>query len=894
MKLLFILLISLYSHITFSQWQDVDGGTNNSSHGMLVWNDKLINLGSFNNPCNRVAEWDGAAWNCLGGGVGIVARAGTVWDGKLVVVGDFWNVQQPCVGCNGVAVWDGTSWTPLGNGVNNDVLSITVWNNELVIAGDFTQADGVDVARIVKWNGSVWESVGPIGSFDNDIRAMVEFEGDLWVGGDFNNVGGQGPLDGLVKYDPSISGWTGGNSGVDLIGGVNESVRVLYVNPNDGNLYMGGEFPELIDGDAAVEDFNMSGIAMYDGSNWTPLGTGLNEYCRAMHEYNGDIVAGGYFTDAGGTPANKIAKWDGSNWSAMGLGFDASGIDEYVKSAAVWNGIFFAGGAYTQAEGGPMNFISQWYEPATSAPVAWMSSSSTNLCGSGCIDFLDNSTNAPTSWTWTFPGSDTPTSSDQNPGSVCWTSAGTYTVSLEACNAIGCTTQDIDIEVGDGASVTVNNASLCSGSSAVLTATPSDAGGSYLWSTGETTQSISVSPSVDEIYTVTYTYFGCQSAPATSTVTVAPGTGFDITQNIESCENSSVTYPDATSEVITANATHVSLLTSVGGCDSTITTNVTMIVAFNETENLFVCENTTFTYPDGTTELITSGTSHVSSLTSVLGCDSIVTTNVTMNPAYNESESYSICENVSYVYPDGSSETITGNTSHSSNFTSVSGCDSIIVTNISVIPLISTSQNMSICSGDEFTYPDGTISSNILVDESHVSNLTAASGCDSIITSFIMVNPLPILTTAESGNTITVNQTGAQYVWLNCNTSNSVITGESNPSYTPLNNGSYAVEIDLNGCIDTSLCIVISTIGLDELNVNSISVYPNPVNDYLHIQSKIDISNVNYEIVDVKGKVILEGTLNTETVIDVSNINKGTYTLQLNEGHYKKIRFIKQ
>jgi len=134
-------------------WQDVGGGTNNSSHGMLVWNNQLINLGSFNNPCNRVASWDGANWNCLGGGVGIVARAATVWDGKLVVVGDFWNVQQPCVGCNGVAVWDGVSWEPLGNGVNNDVLSITVCNNELVISGDFTMSDGVPVARIVKWNG---------------------------------------------------------------------------------------------------------------------------------------------------------------------------------------------------------------------------------------------------------------------------------------------------------------------------------------------------------------------------------------------------------------------------------------------------------------------------------------------------------------------------------------------------------------------------------------------------------------------------------------------------------------------------------------------------------------------------------------------------------------------
>ena len=115
---------------------------------------------------------------------------------ELGVVGDFWSVAQLCVGCNGVAVWDGVSLTPLVNGVNNDVLSTIVWNNEAVIAGDFTQANGVPIARITKWNGTIWESVGPIASFTNDTRAMVECDGELWVGGDFNNFGGNSALHG--------------------------------------------------------------------------------------------------------------------------------------------------------------------------------------------------------------------------------------------------------------------------------------------------------------------------------------------------------------------------------------------------------------------------------------------------------------------------------------------------------------------------------------------------------------------------------------------------------------------------------------------------------------------------------------------------------------------------
>ena len=139
--LLTIILSFFVLNVSAQTWQDVGGGTNNSSHGMLAWNGKLVNLGSFSNPCNRVATWDGTQWECLGTGVGIVARAGCIWNGDLVVVGDFWNNGQPCSGCNGVAVWDGAAWTALDQGFNNDVLTCTVYNGDLIIGGDFTQAN---------------------------------------------------------------------------------------------------------------------------------------------------------------------------------------------------------------------------------------------------------------------------------------------------------------------------------------------------------------------------------------------------------------------------------------------------------------------------------------------------------------------------------------------------------------------------------------------------------------------------------------------------------------------------------------------------------------------------------------------------------------------------------
>jgi PKD repeat protein len=504
MKILISLftILLIYTQNFAQTWQDVGGGTNNSSHGLLTWDGKLIDLGSFNNPCNRVAAWNGTSWECLGGGVGIVARAGTVWNGNLVVVGDFWNVQQPCTNCNGVAMWDGTQWTNIGAGFNNDVLCVTVWNGDLVVAGDFTQSNGVACSRIAKWNGTSWEQIGPSGAFNNDIRAITEFEGELWIGGDFTNVGGCTACDRLVKW--SGTAWVGGDSGVDITGGVDNTVRVLYVNPYDGKLYMGGHFIDLnLDG---VINTDCKGVAVYDGSNWAPLGTGVNDYVRAIHEYNGNIVVGGYFTTAGGVSANRIAKWNPTalTWSAMGLGFNGAGIDEYVKAATVWNGIFFAGGAYTVAESNSMNYIAQWYEVPAAIPTATINAEQTSLCTGGCFSFTDESTYGPTSWLWSFPGGSITSSTMQDPPPICYNTAGAYTVTLQACNSNGCNTTTQNITVTSGSSVTVNSPTICSGSSTVLTANPSTSGGTFSWSPGgETTSSITVSPTSSTSYTVT-------------------------------------------------------------------------------------------------------------------------------------------------------------------------------------------------------------------------------------------------------------------------------------------------------------------------------------------------------------------------------------------------------
>jgi len=50
-------------------------------------------------------------------------------------------------------------------------------------------------------------------------------------------------------------------------------------------------------------------IAKWNGTNWAPLGSGLNGGPNGLTVYNNDLIVGGTFTTAGGINANYIAKW---------------------------------------------------------------------------------------------------------------------------------------------------------------------------------------------------------------------------------------------------------------------------------------------------------------------------------------------------------------------------------------------------------------------------------------------------------------------------------------------------------------------------------------------------------------------------------------------------------
>ncbi|MBO7480968.1 MAG: PKD domain-containing protein [Bacteroidales bacterium] len=81
--------------------------------------------------------------------------------------------------------------------------------------------------------------------------------------------------------------------------------------------------------------------------------------------------------------------------------------------------------------------------------------SSYNITIGDCINFTDMSSGSPNSWTWTFQGAETVSSTQQNPTNICYNTPGSYNVTLYVMNADG----DYDSEVCEGCIVVSNNTS---------------------------------------------------------------------------------------------------------------------------------------------------------------------------------------------------------------------------------------------------------------------------------------------------------------------------------------------------------------------------------------------------------------------------------------------------
>ena len=129
---------------------------------------------------------------------------------------------------------------------------------------------------------------------------------------------------------------------------------------------------------------------------------------------------------------------------------------------------------------------------STPVPVAAFTASTTAVCAGENVNFTDQSTGSPASWSWTFQGGAPSASTAQNP-TVAYDTAGIYDVTLIVTNANGSDTLTLTnyITVNLNPSlITIGTDISCNGlcdGQASATVSGGSPGYTYLWSNGQTT-----------------------------------------------------------------------------------------------------------------------------------------------------------------------------------------------------------------------------------------------------------------------------------------------------------------------------------------------------------------------------------------------------------------------
>jgi hypothetical protein len=311
---------------------------------------------SFTNTNLIVAPTRGfGVWSRLGNGLESNVNSFVSYAGKLYAAS------------YGVAEWNGTTWTDKSSGLHalfgsGDVYALANFNNVLFSGGDFTvyTPESNWYNNAARFSSGSWTTCGSGTGNDGSgmsgyVNSMIVYNGQLYAGGSFATAGGAP----LYERDAAYIARFDGTEWHPVGGGMNANVTDMVIY--NGELVVSGFFTRAAyltsKGTENPGSISANYIARWNGTSWSPLGSGMNGKVTALAVHNGMLYAGGSFTTAGGVPAASIAKWNGTSWSSVGSGISGGG---QIYTLASYNNELYAGGTFTAGGGNAGNHIMSW------------------------------------------------------------------------------------------------------------------------------------------------------------------------------------------------------------------------------------------------------------------------------------------------------------------------------------------------------------------------------------------------------------------------------------------------------------------------------------------------------------------------------------------------------
>ena len=293
-------------------WHTVGGGFNNTVYALALVGTDLYAGGAFTTAggvaANHIARWDGANWNAVGSGVPATVTALAAYNNNVLVGGNFQITASDRVATD-IARWDGANWWSFGgflfvadiNGVGVD--AILVNGPDVYLGGNFrasNSSSGLTSTNVVRFDGFDWQPMG--GGAGGDVKALAMLNNEVYVAGQITNASGL-PVNRIAKWNGSS--WSSVGSG--LTGTGSYSVNALAVINN--NVYAAGSFTN-------ASGLNVNRIAKWDLVGWSGLGNGVvypagpSATVYSLGAFGSDLYVGGIFTLAGNKPSGYLAHWN--------------------------------------------------------------------------------------------------------------------------------------------------------------------------------------------------------------------------------------------------------------------------------------------------------------------------------------------------------------------------------------------------------------------------------------------------------------------------------------------------------------------------------------------------------------------------------------------------------
>lgn len=201
-------------------------------------------------------------------------------------------------------------------------------------------------------------------------------------------------------------------------------------------------------------------------------------------------------------------------------------------------------------------------------------------------------------------------------------------------------------------------------------------------------------------------------------------------------------------------------------------------------------------------------------------------------------------------------------------------------------PVMMASKKWIFCDGDEFTFPDGTKTTESA--KRHFPYI-ADDGRDSI--SSISAEKRVVNSDFEIFNDSLVAEVhGLKYEWIDCSTGKITSIQDTLVYFIASRKGDYALVAKDGLCSDTSDCQTVTSVGIDKDGSTIFSVFPNPTQKQIRIsanlisEDRISISLVGLDgterAVLLQPKTISQGFFETTVHLPV-DISPGVYFVRL-------------